>query len=73
MTLEVFNSGAVGLAVTILSRILLWAVLCLGDAGVNVRPKLFKRQCRQFCLSPISTPLRIILPRKTRPNFFHSN
>ena len=39
--------------------------------GVNVMPKLLKRPCAQFCSSPIRTPLRIMTPRKTRPNFFH--
>ena len=69
--MDIFNSGAVGPAAMILSRILLQTVLYLGNAGVNVRRKLSKRQCRQFCPSLIRTQLQIIFPRKTRPNIFH--
>ena len=75
LIMEIFNSGAVGPSATILSRMLLQTVLCFGNAGVkftvNVRPELSKRQCRQFCPSPIRTQLRINFPRKKRPNIFH--
>ena len=67
ITMEIFNSCSVGPEATILSRIPLLTVLCLGYAGplwdVNVRPKLSKCLCRQFCPNVIRTQLLIIFPR----------